>query len=36
MVRGFGMVRIGEGECPFISIGHSDPMLKLSWRLMKI
>ena len=36
MVRGFGMVRVGEVEGQFISVGNSGPMLKISWISIKI
>ena len=36
MVRGFGMVRVGEVEGQFISVGHYGPMLKILWKSIKI
>ena len=33
MVRGFGMVREGEVEGQFISVGHYEPMLKILWEI---
>ena len=36
MLRGFGMVRVGEVEGQFISVGHSGPSLKILWKSIKI
>ena len=36
MVRGFGMVGVGEVEGQLISVGHLGTSLKISWKSIKI